>query len=221
MSDSPSAPRRAGIQLHDQFKGTTLAVTVLFWITMAASLYLLQTHLSAFRFFAFNNLSLNEVIDRYSQISWVTLLWRLLFLLTFGMFLRWKFLASENCHRLTAQTMEFSSGWAAGWDLIPVAMLVRPYEVMSELWRVSADPEGWPHAPGNAQVRIWWALWLLAGVAWFTGRFALNRPTTLSGVRLGMAILAAGDVLWIAMFGFLVSIVNTIANNQRRQTQAV
>ncbi|HEV3209600.1 MAG TPA: DUF4328 domain-containing protein [Chthoniobacterales bacterium] len=80
-------------------------------------------------------------------------------------FLRWVYRAYKNIQGFGAEGLRFSPGWAVGYYFIPFLSLIRPAQVMSEIWRVSQDPQNWMRRRGSWLVGTWWALFLLYSVA--------------------------------------------------------
>lgn len=58
-------------------------------------------------------------------------------LLSFILLLVWTYKAYTNLHSLKSRDLEYTPGWAVGWWFIPLANLVKPYQVMGELWNAS------------------------------------------------------------------------------------
>jgi hypothetical protein len=90
-----------------------------------------------------------------------------IYVLTIIVFLIWIYRAHRNLYALRPTYLRFSPGWAVGWWFVPFANLVRPFQVMREIWWES-DPdipqeqmfltESLHGAP--TYMGIWWALWL-------------------------------------------------------------
>src|SRR5260221_38840 len=55
-------------------------------------------------------------------------------------FLIWLNRANKNLAALKPQYVEFTSGWAVGWWFIPFANLVKPFQVVREVW-CESDPD--------------------------------------------------------------------------------
>jgi hypothetical protein len=77
-------------------------------------------------------------------------------------FLMWIYRANLNCHGFGAEGMQFTPGWAVGWYFIPFLNLIRPFQVMKEIWMVSSDPGNWQAQKGSPILGWWWALWLIS-----------------------------------------------------------
>ena len=81
-------------------------------------------------------------------------------LLTGIVFLKWVYRAYKNIQGFGAEGLRFSPGWAVGYYFIPFLSLIRPVQVMSEIWRVSQDPRNWFRRRGSWLIGTWWALFL-------------------------------------------------------------
>lgn len=104
-------------------------------------------------------------------IGLVGILHLLLYVPTIVFFLVWLHRAYKNLAALRASYLEYTPGWAVGWWFVPFANLVKPYQVMSELWSAS-DPDFDPDAQfvsntigAPAFVGAWWALFIISNVS--------------------------------------------------------
>jgi len=86
-------------------------------------------------------------------------------------FLIWLHRAYSNLSPLRARNLEFSPGWAVGWWFIPFANLVKPFQVVREVYNES-DPDvdpysGFSHVPGGTPtlIGVWWGTFILSGIA--------------------------------------------------------
>jgi hypothetical protein len=91
-------------------------------------------------------------------------------LMTAVAFLVWLHRASENLPAFRSEPLEFTPGQAVGSFFIPFINLIRPYEVMREVWQAS-DPGVSPRSSAtfrNAEtsrlVIVWWLLFLVRNV---------------------------------------------------------
>jgi hypothetical protein len=143
--------------------------------------------------------------DARQQI--VGLFYLLVFLVTGILFLVWINRANKNCRGFTSG-MEFSPGWAVGWYFIPFANLIKPFQAMSEIWRVSHNPMNWKTMEPPALLRWWWGIWLLSsflGQASFRMAMkaqtldALQSSTTISILNEGVDIVLC--VVAVMMIG--------------------
>jgi Protein kinase domain/Domain of unknown function (DUF4328) len=94
----------------------------------------------------------------------------ILLLLTALVFLLWFRRAYWNLLALGAGRLRYTGGWAVwGW-LVPLLSLVRPKQLLNDIWRASdpalpaGQPEAWRRRPVPS-VLTWWWLVFLASVA--------------------------------------------------------
>lgn len=77
--------------------------------------------------------------------------------------LRWIYVTNRNAHAL-GDTVTWgphtSPFWAVAWFFVPVATLIRPFNVFSATWRISAAPDAYETVRVPALLRWWWGLWL-------------------------------------------------------------
>ena len=83
-----------------------------------------------------------------------------LFVVTAGLFLCWLYLSRANLRAFGMRRMQYPRGWAIGGFFVPALNFIRPYQVVSEVWKAS-DPEaedafGWKTSETPALVSIWW-----------------------------------------------------------------
>lgn len=154
----------------------------------------------------------------------------LLFLATSVAFLFWIHRAHRNLPSLGIEGLRFSPGWAVGWFFIPIYSLVRPYQVMQEIWKASSpqtgtvapsegearapSPTSWQGAPGSPLVTCWWGLFLVMSLV---GRAvaSLARDKDASSLPALSYTLAVSDIVSIAAAAVTIALVTAV---QRRQT---
>jgi hypothetical protein len=80
--------------------------------------------------------------------------------ITYTAFLWWKYRANLNCHGFGAQGMRFKPESVTVYYGIPFLNLVKPYQAMTEIWKVSKNPSRWQNEKGSPLIIWWWILWL-------------------------------------------------------------
>jgi Protein kinase domain/Domain of unknown function (DUF4328) len=95
----------------------------------------------------------------------------ILLLLTALMFLLWFRRAYWNLLALGAGRLRYTGGWAVwGW-LVPLLSLVRPKQLLNDIWRASdpalpvGQPEAWRRRPVPSVLTWWWLVFLASVVA--------------------------------------------------------
>jgi Domain of unknown function (DUF4328) len=130
-------------------------------------------------------------------------------------FLKWVYRAYKNVQGFGAEGLRFSPGWAIGYYFIPILSLIRPVQVMSEIWRASYDPRNWPRSRGSWLIATWWSLFLLySGVTQVSLQLGMQASTndqwTLAAV---FAIL--GDFFSLPLSIIVLRLVTEIYKRQK------
>ncbi len=76
-------------------------------------------------------------------------------------FLKWVYRAYRNIQGFGAENLRYSPAWAVAYYFMPILFLIRPVQVMNEIWRASEDPRDWPHRSGSWLIGSWWTLFLV------------------------------------------------------------
>lgn len=81
-------------------------------------------------------------------------------------FIMWFRRAYYNLHVTGAVNLRYTEGWAAGAWFVPFLNLVRPYQIMDEIWEKTQDATKnlLSHKP-VAIVGWWWAVYLISNFA--------------------------------------------------------
>lgn len=142
------------------------------------------------------------------------------YLLTAIFFLIWLNKANKNLTPLGAEYLEFTSGWAVGWWFIPFANLIKPFQVVREVWRES-DPEiagdtGFltnvaTGAPGY--MAAWWGLWILSNISSnIAGR--MSEAVTADSIRISGVVFMVAGALGVATAALAIMVVRDISQRQ-------
>jgi hypothetical protein len=144
----------------------------------------------------------------------------LITLATAAAFLTWFYRMHKNLPRLGARNLQYSPGWAVGGFFVPFLNLVRPYQVMREVWCRSyppssesgATPEGQPpQPPALTLVGWWWGLFLLSGAfGRISARIALAGDPTLQQLKIGSVASLISDLMDIPTAWLAIRIIGTI-----------
>ena len=122
-------------------------------------------------------------------------------------FLAWFRRVHANLGSLGGRELKYTPGWAVGGFLVPFLNLVRPLQVMREVWHGS-DPSGLERdiAAGGplarnqlrspALVGWWWALFVLSSfLGWLSTRMMPATPPTIGDLQAVSDVLVLSDVL--------------------------
>jgi len=141
-------------------------------------------------------------------------------LVTGLVFLRWIYRAYKNIQGFGAEGLRFSPGWAVGYYFVPFLSLFRPAQVMSEIWRVSQDPQNWIQRRGSWLVGIWWAFFLLYSFA--TGLSGLGLDGSTNDQWWLAAIFAIlGDLFSVPLSIVTLRLVTEIYKHQKNLVERV
>ncbi len=130
-----------------------------------------------------------------------------LFAVTAVVFSLWLYRSRINGRAFGARRFEYPRKWALLGFVVPVLNLIRPLQVVSEVWRVSDptaidNPFDWKIVPVPRTLAVWWWMMLGCGCVALIG-LAL---TTTSGLTLGQLTVARG----ISIVGYLGATVSTV-----------
>jgi hypothetical protein len=117
-------------------------------------------------------------------------------------FLLWLYRVCENLEVYRGKTLGFTPGEAVGSFFIPFVNLIRPYEVLRDVWAASSSvtpapsDSGEPHVSGRWLVLVWWILFLARGIpAWWASLVAGGGGSEFEKVTLGSYGLLASHLL--------------------------
>jgi hypothetical protein len=102
--------------------------------------------------------------DKRVTVEWVSSVLlttqTILFIVTAGLFLCWLYLSRANLRAFGMRRMQYPRAWTIGGFLVPALNFVRPYQVVSEVWKASDpasdDAFGWKRSETPALLSIWW-----------------------------------------------------------------
>lgn len=142
------------------------------------------------------------------------------FIFTVVFFLIWLNRANKNLAPLQAQYTEFSSGWAVGWWFVPFANLVKPFQVIREVWSQS-DPDfdgevGFLSSSMNSAptyMGFWWAFWIISNIfSNITAR--VFDPEDISTVEISGYLFIISGILSIIAAALAIMVVRDITQRQ-------
>jgi uncharacterized protein DUF4328 len=182
----------------------TLAVCVT--VLMGGSILMAAVETLLFRLYFAYTLTMGDVQVEYS----VGIAGFLILVISAAVFILWFWRSHRNLGALGAEGLDFTSGWAIGWWLIPLACLWMPYRAAMEIWKAS-DPRSDRTTSADSRlrldssllIRLWWAAWLVSVVLSNVTAFvvapasnALNPLTLVSGISTAVAAILTIVVVW-------------------------
>jgi hypothetical protein len=127
----------------------------------------------------------------------------------------------RNLPALSSSPCTYSPGWAIGAFFVPFLNLVRPFQIVRELWHLSDSSSTVTTARTAGQklptppiVGWWWGVWLVSGLlgqaVW---RFSW-RAITLQEILTAAYITIASEVVGIVAAVLAISLVRSIDARQ-------
>jgi hypothetical protein len=136
-------------------------------------------------------------------------------------FLIWMHRAARNLPALGLAHPRSSPGWAVGWWFIPFANVIKPYQVMTEIWTASEPPPGVPGADSRdvrrpaSLLAFWWWLWLIANFVGNVAARVMFRTDTVDAQINVRWLLIASDILDIAAALLAIMVVQSVEARQQ------
>jgi hypothetical protein len=129
-------------------------------------------------------------------------------------FLRWTYCASANVHRIGAQGLGPSPGWAVGWYFVPIACLGMPFVAMKEIWKASIEPRDWEIVKSTPLLGWWWTFWIFSNLTGLVA-FRLEAEETSTEVMSYVETLTiVSDGTFVPASLLLAAIVGRITVRQ-------
>lgn len=225
FSASFSSPEAAGWWA----KGLLLATLVLAAVGVVSGL--LQVELLSRA--ASGGISAAEAAANDSRQHLIALLKILLFVGTAVAFLIWFHRVHKNLPVLGSRELLYTPGWAVGGFFVPFLNLVRPFQVMREVWHGSdptrlerdaaADsPPIGGHLGTPSLVGWWWALFLVSNfIGYIAGRMGFSPNQTLGQLQDLSRLLVFSDLLEIPSALVAIRLVGRITSWQVERARLV
>lgn len=149
------------------------------------------------------------------------------FIATIIFFLIWLNRSYRNLLALRPSFLKFTSGWAVGWWFIPFANLVKPFQVVREVWWES-DPvvpedqmfltESLHSAP--TYMGLWWAFWLAANIVSNISSKLFDPDRTDNVAEMGVVMIITSSLTIVAA-GLAIKVVQDITARQAGRHRSV
>jgi hypothetical protein len=150
-------------------------------------------------------------VAQYVQIT--------VYAITAVLFLAWLFRLRINVRALGVRKLEFARAWSLLGFLVPILNVVRPYQVIAEVWRASdpsvIDSFEWKSVEAPQFLALWWGTFVIAvtlELAAFGLHLTAGAPAFESAVASSVAIVADLAAAVSASLGFFL--VNRLCATQ-------
>lgn len=132
----------------------------------------------------------------------------LIIAIPFALFFSYRSTANSQ---VFARGVSSSAGMAVFWWIIPVATLFKPYQVMSEAWRVGRDPDRWKSLRDPFVLRLWWGLHLFSVALVYAASITADMAQTAGGAVVAFVVEMAGLLTQALATALYIGIVNAVA----------
>jgi hypothetical protein len=148
-------------------------------------------------------------------------------------FLIWFHRMHKNLPSLGESDLKYTPGWAVGGFFVPFLNLVRPLQVMREVWRgsdperlkldVNSDGPGIRYQRGTPPlVGWWWALFLISAFAGnIAARLLLTENQPLPELQTASVLLVVSDLLDIPSSLVAISLVGRLTRWQAEKAELI
>jgi len=136
-------------------------------------------------------------------------------------FLKWIYRAYKNIQGFGAEGLRFSPGWAVGYYFIPILCLIRPVQVMGEIWRASDDPRNWSQRPGSWVISSWWTLFVLYYAVTQVSLGIAIQASTNDQWTLAAVLAIAGDFFSIPLSITALRLITEVYRRQKALVEGV
>jgi len=144
----------------------------------------------------------------------------LVLLVTAMLFLIWLHRAYRNLPALGARNLAYSPQWVVGGFFVPFLNLVRPFQVVREIWNTS-DPDvtndSSPQSTRTPPLVGWW--WTLFLISSFMSRMTLHGGTTVSSMLDMSWIMLVANILDIPSAILALLVVRAINTRQEEKSK--
>lgn len=136
-------------------------------------------------------------------------------------FVRWFYYVHQNLKHLAAQPSQYDSRWTIWGFVVPVVNLIRPHQLMREVWSVTSGR--WDREPDRVAglrrpadcVNLWWGMFLATSTLGNLVTLAAVRATTIEDKVLATQATLFADLVGIAAVAATLAVVRNVSALQR------
>jgi hypothetical protein len=222
-NEVPGKPETAAFAYHFLLDpaGLTKFLQRLLWISVAIACIALIDDVVELVQVQVGQMSPDQVASNDPIQGVVGLLQSGLGIVTGITFLKWIYRAYKNIQGFGAEGLRYSPGWAVGFYFIPILCLIRPVQVMGEIWRASDDPRNWSQRPGSWVISSWWTLFLLYYAVTQVSLGIAIQASTNDQWTLAAVLAIAGDFFSIPLSITALRLVTEVYRRQRALVEGV
>jgi hypothetical protein len=168
-----------------------------------------------------SHVTLTEATASDNRVAASAQLWLVLVIPTVVVWLIWQHRAHANLSAVGVTELEYSPGWAVGWWLIPIANLLKPFQVNRELWKASSGVHDWRSLQTWPVLGWWWASWIFAGVLGRIATGARSDAETPMALRSADIVDLLSTVVVVASAVLAILLVRSVLTRQDRLELAI
>jgi Domain of unknown function (DUF4328) len=205
-----------------------LAINIALDLVSVASLLLQAQLLLKVR--AGEEITQAEALANDSRLELISWLQAVVYFITTILFLMWIHRAYRNLKALGARTTAYSPGWAVGYFFVPFLNLVRPYEVVKEIWRDSNPDVGLPddlvrqrglslgqYSSTSPLIGLWWGFWLASKlITYITSRLSTDASKP-DDILAATYVFILGEALNVVAAIALILVIKRIDGMQEEK----
>lgn len=147
------------------------------------------------------------------------------YLTTVILFLMWIHRAHKNLSAFGARHLKYSPGWAVGWFFVPFLNLVRPFQVVKEIWGASdsnlEEDNFWRTTAASPLIGWWWALFLISTFADNFAARLYGSGETISELLTGSWVMLVSDGLYVPAALVAILLVRAIDAMQEEKSTRI
>ncbi|MEA1964704.1 MAG: DUF4328 domain-containing protein [Candidatus Aerophobetes bacterium] len=172
-----------------------------------------------------NNFTLEETYTNDIRQQTIRILQLIIYFVTGIFFLIWFYQAHRNLQALGSKNLKYTSGWAIGGFFIPFLNLVRPFQVMKEVWKES-DPNitysiistnsTWKDSRSSSLVGWWWFLFLFGNFISYLPHI-LMQEESIDSLLTGTWVMLSSEIVEIIAAIVTIGLVKKIVNRQKEK----
>ena len=127
----------------------------------------------------------------------------------------WVYRAHDNLRAANFE-LEHTPGWAVGWYFIPLANLIKPFQVMKEQWNTTFFQDDRYTSEAPSIITVWWASYIVSNILGnVAARLQEASNYTGSGNTTGILLNMGSSVLWIVSAWCLLTLIRQITAGHR------
>jgi hypothetical protein len=142
-------------------------IIIIFWIVFGITILDVVMRVSLFNFYTnWENGTIPSEQEKSIAVLQMAGMWVLdigMLVLCCVFFIRWFRRAYANLGRIGVRTI-YEEGWAAGFWFVPFINLVRPHEIMTEIWNKTQLQLNKSTIVSSSIVNWWWGLYITKNV---------------------------------------------------------